>query len=339
MSSQTTFWRHSDGAIPNTLAFTYIAAAHVGGIALLASGSLLGWIGGTLLVAHSLIVAAYMIHELSHMTIFKGRKVTTAVAEFLSWFCGAAYAPIGRIIRMHMRHHVDRADLALFDPRVFLKTAPGWFRRLIYVLEWCYVPAVELVMHYQVVARPFINKAFSAERPRVIFVGLTRAAFFLFLLYLSPWALVGYAVAYMIFLTELFVADAYAHDYEFFLVSDANEKISREGRGGDNYDLDHTYSNLISVRYPILNLLNLNFGYHSVHHNSPSVPWYELPKVHRETYPVDAPQVLPYSELWHSFHANRVKRIEALDAGSIIDGPNRADGFLGVHGVSFLTVV
>src|SRR3546814_6030118 len=66
---------------------------------------------------------------LAHMAIFRSRKVTLAVAEMLSWLCGGAYAPIGRIVRMHMRHHVDRADLALFDPRVFLKTTPGWLDR------------------------------------------------------------------------------------------------------------------------------------------------------------------------------------------------------------------
>ncbi|MFZ3033154.1 MAG: fatty acid desaturase, partial [Parvibaculum sp.] len=138
MSSQPKVWRHSDGAIPNSLAFSYIALAHVSGIALLTLGNPLAWVAGALLVAHSLIVAAYMIHDLAHMAIFRSRKVTLAVAEMLSWLCGGAYAPIGRIVRMHMRHHVDRADLALFDPRVFLKTTPGWFRRLIYMLEWCY---------------------------------------------------------------------------------------------------------------------------------------------------------------------------------------------------------
>ena len=196
MPSHSTFWRHSDGAIPNTLAFSYIAVAHAAGIALLALGHPVAWIAGTLLVAHSLIVAAYLIHDLAHMAIFSSRKVTLAVGEMLSWFCGAAYAPIARIVRMHMRHHVDRADLALFDPRVFLKTAPGWLRRLVYALEWCYVPAVELIMHYQVVARPFIRKEFASERPRVIFVGLTRVAFFVFLFMLSPWALLGYCLLY-----------------------------------------------------------------------------------------------------------------------------------------------
>ena len=43
------------------------------------------------------------------------------------------------------------------------------------------------------------------------------------------------------------------------------------------YEEDNTYSNLLSTRYPWLNLLVLNFCYHNVHHNKPSEPWYRLP--------------------------------------------------------------
>lgn len=335
----STFWRHSDGALPNLLAFSYIAAAHIGGIALLAAGQPLAWLAGVLLLAHSLVIAAYMIHDCAHMAIFRNRRATLVTGEVLSWLCGSAYAPIGRIVRIHMRHHVDRADLALFDPRIFLASAPVWLRRFVYAAEWCYIPAVELIMHYRIVLRPFIEPAFAADRLRVMVMAASRMAFFTAIFMLSPWALLGYAVAYMLFLTALFVADAYAHTYEFFLVADVHEKVSREGREADDYDKHHTYSNLISQRWPWLNLLNLNFGYHSVHHDRPATPWYRLPEVHRRTYAADAPQVLPYRELWRSFHSNRLKRIEAMDAGDVGSGPGRADGFLGVHGVSFLSVV
>lgn len=339
MTAQSTFWRHADGAIPNTIAFAYIVTAHLGGLALLTIAHPLVWVLGVLLVAHSLVIAAYMIHEFSHMCIFRSQRLTLIVGEMLSWLCGSAYAPLGRIIRIHMRHHVDRADLALFDPRVFLSKSPRWFRLTVYVLEWLYIPAVELIMHYQIVIRPFVDPGFVADRARVVAMSLSRIAFFTLLFMLSPWALLGYAIAYMIFLTALFVADAYAHTYEYFLVSDVNEKISREGRGADDYDKHHTYSNLISERWPWLNLLNLNFGYHSVHHDLPNVPWHRLPVVHRQTYAAGAPQILPYRALWRSFRMNRLKRIEALDAGDVGSGPDRADAFLGVHGVSFLSVV
>ncbi|MDX1696507.1 MAG: fatty acid desaturase [Ketobacteraceae bacterium] len=335
---KTGIWRHADGAVPNTLAFAYVALAQAAGILLMTTGSPLTWLPGVLLTAHSLVIAGYLIHDVAHRSIFRSRELTERVGEILSWICGAAYAPFKRIQLMHMRHHGDRADLALFDPRDFLKTAPAWFRKLIYGLEWCYIPAVELVMHYHVVLRPFFNKAFAHERRRVLFVGATRLLFFAFLWTLSPWALVGYAIAYMLFLTALFIADAFAHTYEFYLIEQASQPVPREGRDAA-YDREHTYSNVISERWPWLNLLNLNFGYHTAHHDQPGMPWHRLPQLHAKTYAPDAPQILPYRELWRSFHKNRLVRIEAEDAGDIGTGPGRADHFLGVHGVSFLSIV
>lgn len=338
MTVSQSIWRHDDGAFPNLMAFSYLSISQVAGLWLLTSASPLVWIAGILLVAHSLVIAGYMIHDIAHLSVFRSRQVSNIVGEILSWLCGSAYAPFSRIQRMHFRHHGDRADLALFDPREFLKRAPNSFRRIVYLLEWLYIPAVELIMHFQVMTRPFYKTEFASERPRVIIMGLSRLVFFLLLFSLSPWALFGYAIAYLLFLTVLFISDAYAHTYEFFLVTTVNDKISREGRNGD-YDKHHTFSNLISERWPWLNLFNLNFGYHSAHHDKPSVPWYRLPKLHRETYSDNAPQILPYRDLWRTFHVNRLKRIEAQDPGSIGIGSKRADDFLGVHGVSFLSVV
>lgn len=336
--ANASIWRDEDCAIANGLAFGYVLAGQSLGITLMAWGHAPGWVAGVLLTGHSLVVAGYLIHELAHMGVFRHRKPSIAVGEILSWICGAAYAPFERIQRMHLRHHRDRADVSLFDPRPFIARSSDWFRKLVYALEWCYIPAVELIMHYQVVVRPFINRKFATDRGRVIFVGISRLWFFAFLFWLSPWVLLGYACAYMIFLTALFVADAYAHTYEYYPVEAVNQPVPGDGRDGA-YDRAHTYSNLISERWPWLNLLNLNFGYHSAHHDQPSTPWYRLPKLHSENYAGEAPQVMPYRELWRSFRINRLKRIEADDAGSVGSGPGRVDDFLGVHGVSFLSIV
>ena len=330
-------WRYPEGRLPNLLAFAYVGLAHLSGLGLMASHQLLGWTAGVLLVGHSLVVAAYLIHDLAHFNVFASRRLNLGAGEVFSWLCGTAYAPMTRIQRMHMRHHGDIADLALFDPRQFLARAPAWLRRTVYGLEWCFVPAVELIMHYQVVLRPFHNAAYRGERGRVIAVGLSRLTLFAMLFLASPWALAGYAVAYLLFLTALFVADAYAHTYEYYLIERVDQPVPREGRDGA-YDTEHTFSNLISRRWPRLNLLNLNFGYHTVHHQNPHAPWYRLPELHRARLSPEAPQVLPYRDLWRSFRINRLKRIRADDAGEIGTGPGRADNFLGVHGVSFLSI-
>ncbi|MEO8037751.1 MAG: hypothetical protein ABI794_03225 [Betaproteobacteria bacterium] len=48
---------------------------------------------------------------------------------------------------------------------------------------------------------------------------------------------------------------------------------------------------------------------------------------------------MPLSELLRTFHTNRLRRILDDDYGVVGIGANRADGFIGAHGVSFLTVV
>ncbi|BBP00539.1 hypothetical protein SFSGTM_12470 [Sulfuriferula nivalis] len=324
--------------MPNSIAFLYVFGMQVLGIYLLTSTDLISWLIGVLALAHSLVIAAYLIHEIAHQCLFQDRKINVLVGEVLSWICGAAYAPITRIQRMHMRHHGDRADVTLYDPRPDFKRVPNILRKLIYILEWCYIPAVELVMHFHVMFRPFFNKRYKQERPRVILMGLSRVALFTWIYIQNPWGVVGFAIAYLIFLMALFIADAYAHTYEFFVVTDVNEKVARNGRN-HAYDLQHTWSNLISERWPLLNLLNLNFGYHTAHHAKPAEPWYRLPELHQELFSPDSPQVLPMKEVWRSFRINRLKRIEAEEGGDVGTGVGRADEFLGVHGVSFLSIV
>lgn len=331
-------FRHRDGVLPNSLALAYVLLGQATGLALLVQGNLWLFVPVVLLVAHSLIVAGYLIHDLAHMLVFRKRRHNVFLGEILSWITGAAYAPFSRIARMHMRHHSDRADIALFDPRVFLKNRGRAFRSTIFALEWLHIPAVEMIMHYQIVLRPFLQEDYRATRKRVLLVGITRLVFFATLFLANRWALLGYALAYLMFVKALFLADACAHTYEAYVVSHLNEAVPRNGRDAA-YDRTHTFSNLISTRWPWLNLLNLNFGYHNAHHDRPATPWHRLPEVHDSLYAHNSPQVLPYRELWRSLHVNRLKCILADYTGDVGTGPGRADSFLGVHGVSFLSIV
>ncbi len=338
MSKNNRVWRYDDGALPNTLALCYMVIAQISGIILLAVHSPWLFIPAVLLIAHSLVIGGYMIHELAHNIVFKDKRINSFIGECVSWFCGSAYAPFNNIQHMHMRHHGDHADVAMFDHQHFLKQCSPILKRIVYVLEWCHIPAVELIMHYQIVVRPFIREDFKDQRVRVVLMALSRLIFFTMLLFISPAALIAYALAYMIFLKSLFLADAFAHTYPAYIIKNYTDPVPREGRNGD-YDKENTYSNLISERWPILNLLNLNFGYHTAHHDRPATPWYRLPEQHTNTYATNAPQVLPYRELWHTFHQNRLACIINDDFGGVGTGKNRADNFLGVHGVSFLTIV
>ena len=132
--------------------------------------------------------------------------------------------------------------------------------------------------------------------------------------------------------------DAFHHTFEQYQVL-PEQPLPLNGRSRA-YEQANTYSNLISLRSPWLNLLVLNFVYHNAHHHRPSVPWWRLPAVHRSLYgDNDTPALLSSRELIATWHRNRVRRVFAEGYGSVGEGPGRGDTFIGAHGASFLTVV
>jgi fatty acid desaturase len=155
---------------------------------------------------------------------------------------------------------------------------------------------------------------------------------------LQPWSLLWFAVAYLLFITVMNFGDAFHHTFDQYFVASDTAPVPVTGKDRV-YEQCHTYSNLVSVRYPWLNYLTLNFGYHNAHHERASTPWYRLPALHRELYGDRDQQLLPFGQLLRTFHRNRLARILDDDYGAVGEGERRADGFVGAHGVSFLTVV
>jgi fatty acid desaturase len=151
-------------------------------------------------------------------------------------------------------------------------------------------------------------------------------------------AVVLYALAYVIFLNVLRFMDAFQHTYEVF-ASRSLEAAPADPRRDLRYEYENTYSNLIAERWSWLNLLVLNFPYHNAHHVRPSMPWHRLPALHRSLYGDKDPQVIACRHLIASYHRHRVARILANGYGSVSATGNRAGGFLGAVGVSFLTAV
>ena len=325
------------GTLPNTLAFVYVAAAYAGGWALLLRGSPLALVLGVPLLAHAMLVAAYLLHECAHGNLFRDRDTNARVGEVMSFLCGGAYAPFARIRHMHIRHHRDKGDFTTFDPRAFLRAMPTAAQRLVVALEWAYVPAVELLMHAQVIARPLLVPGRAGERRRVVAMLALRGGIALWLAWAAPLALLGYGVAYLLLLTGLNLGDAFHHTFEYHVVT-WDEPVPTQAYDR-RYEDEHTFSNLLSVRWPWLNLLTVNFGYHNAHHRRASVPWYALPALHRELYGERHDCVLPLGELLRSFHRHRVRRVLDEAYGDVTSGAGRADGFVGTHGVSFLSIV
>jgi fatty acid desaturase len=329
--------RERAGTIPNTIAIGYATLGHVAALLLLAHGTWPAVIAGILLATHTMVIAAYLIHEAAHFTLFRDPAHNRRTGEVMAWICGAAYVSFERIRHMHLRHHRDRADVTVFDYKALLKSHPV-LRGTVYALEWMHVPAVELIMHAQLLVRPFVRPGEQDRRTRVLVMLASRIALFAALFVASPWALAGYAVAYWLLLTVLNFFDAFHHTFPQYFTHDEHFKVPMEGRDRA-YEQANTYSNVISARWPWLNLLTLNFGYHNAHHERAAVPWYRLPALHRELFGTEPQALLPLTELLKTFHRHRLKRVLDDDYGFVGAGPGRADGFVGAHGVSFLTVV
>ncbi len=340
MSKTKPLFRYADGQVWNSAAIAYSLFGYAGGIALLLAPHWAAKAAGVVLLAHAMIIAAYLIHEFAHGTIFSKPQHNARAGEVFSWLTGGCYADFQDLRKKHMRHHVDRADVITFDSKAFINGLPGWVRKLILALEWAYIPAVELIMHFYVVALPFISRSekHRARRGKVATVLLIRAAAFAVLGWLSISALLLYSLAWLIMVTVLRFADAYQHTYDAFAVLEEGN-IPADKLRDRAYEQANTFSNVVSLRWPALNLLLLNFSFHNAHHEKPVAPWYRLPKLHNELYGEGYRQVVPMRELLSSFHRHRLRRVTDDDYGQFADGPKRAENFYGAVGVSFLTAV
>jgi fatty acid desaturase len=330
------WFRDREAAAANVSVLLWTSAAWTASFRLMAADSVALNVLGTLLSVHAMILAAYLVHEAAHQTLFAPAGANRAAGEAMSFIAGSSYAAFERIRHMHMRHHVERADLACFDFLGLLRRHPALLRTL-QAFEWAYVPASELLMRAQVIVRPFFVRSQRRYLPRSAAMLLLRGALLAALAWWSLKAFALYWLAMLLVLQILSFFDAFHHTYEQFFVAEDEALPTRERERG--YEQANTYSNVISIRHPWLNLLTLNFGYHNAHHHRASLPWYRLPALHRSLYGEQTPAVMPLRELLRTWHRNRVRRVYAQDYGALGEGPGRADHFVGAHGVSFLTVV
>lgn len=330
-------FREPEGALPNTLALGYALAGYALAFVALAGTGLASAVLGVLLAAHSMFIAAYLLHEAMHQTLFATRFAHRLAGELLSFIAGGSYASYERLRRLHLRHHHERADVSCFDYKAFLRRCPRALRAVVLALEWSYVPAVEVIMHLQVIVSPFVQRSKRQYRARVAGMLVLRVGLLALLGAAAPRAVLLYFLAYGILLTALHFFDAFHHTYEqYFIAADAPLPVPVASHA---YEQANTYSNLVAAQPAWLNLLCLNFGYHNAHHERAGVPWYRLPALHRELFSPPPPQLLPVSELLVSFHRHRLRRVLSDDYGSLGTGAGRADDFVGAHGVSFLSVV
>lgn len=314
------------------VALAYTLIAYGLGLGVMLSQALPLALLGSLPLAHGLVIGAYVIHECTHNTIFSDQRYNRWLGALLSWIAGGGYGDYRTIRRKHMRHHVDRADVIAYDYRALLQRHPG-LRRLIEVLEWAYIPAVDLLMHGLVVVLPFMMPTRRHRRGRVVLQLLIRGGLFAALAAINPAILLAYPLGYLLFLHAIRFMDVHQHTYPVVMTLDSREP--KRGKHADRvFEQRNTYSNLC-LEHPWVNLLMLNFGYHNAHHLKPNLPWYDLPQQHRRCFPQDDPQSLPLRALFGSYHRYRVQRVLHGDDPDVPVADSRE--FVGVLGVSFVT--
>jgi fatty acid desaturase len=289
---------------------------------------------GVVLLAHALVICAFLIHECIHNTVFTVNLHNARLAACLSWITGSCYARYEDLRRKHFRHHIDRADVISFDYRRRLPYYPRW-AKVMAILEWSYFPAVEIMLHALVIVLPFRDDYYKSRRKRVLSVSAARASLFAMLLWASPRVLMLYPLAYMLFLTVLRFMDANQHSYDLVEVRD--DAALPDGVLRDRaYEYRNTYSNPISIRLPLLNLLTLNFAYHNAHHDQPTVPWYRLQALHYDLYSDDRSHILAFLTLLRAYHKYRVARAFRPISRHMNTRAAEGPDLKGIDGISFL---
>jgi fatty acid desaturase len=342
---ETAWFRQKGSLRPTILALLYCHTAYFGGMGLILSLKPFAMAIGALATAHGMVIAAYMIHDCGHNSLFRSSAHNAYLGKWLNWLTGGCYGTYEDLRANHMKHHVDNADVVMLDYRAYLGRHPVQ-RKIMEVLEWLYVPATELLMHMTLILAPFIFEEKKEQRARVIGVILIRLSLLAVVLVYAPLAYLCYLLAYWVFLTVLRFMDALQHNYGITLASnpDFDRSDFLKHRGDRQYEQSHTFSNVISTRYPWLNLVILNFGYHNAHHARPTTPWHELPKLHKSLYGREAGSektfVIPFAKQLSSFHKGRVARVfgdlKETEGNRFIENLHEGHA-VGASGISFLT--
>jgi omega-6 fatty acid desaturase (delta-12 desaturase) len=196
-------------------------------------------------------------------------------------------------------------------------------------------------MHGVMVLTSFVIPQRRNQRRRNVIVILIRGGLFLTIAILFPKAALLYMIAYIIMMHILRFMDSVQHDYP---ASTTLFETSRAPHKGDaKWEQEHTFSNTLSLRFPRINLMTLNFGYHNAHHADMNVPFYQLPALHAELSSNAEEYVIPFIAQLKLYHQNRVTRIYNPQPDDYPQGEEylriarSGSGPIGGNAASFLT--
>lgn len=330
-------FKDKTGLIYHSLALAYTVAAYFTGFAGLFSNHWLINIVSTLLLAHGMIISGYMLHECAHNTIFKNNEHNARLGRMLMWLNGSCYGTYEDVRFKHFRHHVDNGDLCWFDYQTWFRRHP-LILKIVLALEWLYIPAHEVVMHSLLVLGSFIIPQRKSQRLHNLTAIVIRGGLYGSLLWFYPRVAVLYAAAYLLMLIVLRFMDNLQHDYAG--THTLFDKTPLPHKSDRIYEQAHTFSNPISLKHKWPNLLVLNFGFHNAHHARPTIPWFQLPALHRELFGENPDDVIPFTAQLKCYSRYRVARVMTYEQegnGSEYMAQAKQGQATGINAVSFLT--
>ncbi|MEO0012840.1 MAG: hypothetical protein RLZZ535_1229 [Cyanobacteriota bacterium] len=286
---------------------------------------------GVMLLTHSLLYSAYLSHEFMHGNIFKSRRWNTLFGNVMLWLNGGYYNRFQDLTLQHLAHHRDRADIFTFDPVTALQKQSPLIRKSILVLEWCYFPVIGFWSRWHSILSPWWNRERCHRQVSTALIISIRGCLFIGLGIVSPKALGLYFLSYLGMMTIMRWADAFQHTYEGFPLGTSLPKRDRA------HEEANTFSTLLSRRYPWLNLLLLNFGYHCAHHAVMKCPWHSIQELDQQLYQDQEIRYISLGQQLKNYHQFRVTRF-IKGQGEAIDeqGNPTPEKFYGAHDVSFL---
>ncbi|MCU0570845.1 MAG: fatty acid desaturase [Oculatellaceae cyanobacterium Prado106] len=325
-----------DKLLWNAIALLYIVGGYILGVKLLFAVSIWINIFGVFLLSHALFLSCVITHECIHSTLFAQQRWNEWVGTLMLWLNGCCYARFRDLTRLHIAHHVERADFPPVNLAEFIGKLPQWAQKTIIMLEWLYFPAVVYVMQWYTLTKPFWYDKRQDERLRTSVILLVRGLWFTGMAIASWKAVLLYFLAYTGMHLQRQFMDCFFHTYESF--GDRMDTPQRDWQ----YEQRNTFSCLLSQKYQWLNLLILNFGYHNAHHVVMRCPWHSLPELDQELFQIQ-PQAADHRftvrQVWLNYHRYRVSRLLS-GHGYVIDdqGNYSLEFFQGDVGVGFLVL-
>jgi len=291
---------------------------------------------GVALLTHSLMWAAYFIHEFFHNSIFSRSGLNLALGEMMLFLTGSCYCRFRDLAYHHIAHHIHRVDISPFAPLSltdFLKSLPKSILKMIILLELLYFPAVNLIFRWLIALSPFLGQNRRNEQMINASLLLIRGSLFTALSIYSPRACFLYLIAYISFLNITQFLECFQHTFPTFQIDDKIPKYSRE------HEEANTYTIILSRSWRWLDtLVFLNHNYHNAHHRLMTCPWYLLPKLDAELYPVDYSQYIPASKLFINYFHFRYRIHRLLYGSGSVKRENgiNVENFVGATGFSFM---